>query len=95
MSHEQTATQRRILKMETVRGFDLMSGCTELEQAERIALHYLSLAATAQHLREIIRLVNPYDMTDDTKAAIRYLAEQIKTTHAHDLGIELTWPRGV
>ena len=73
--------------------FDLMSRMSELQQAERIARHYLAHAASAQHLLKITELVRyGGELTDDTKAAVKYLADQIRNNHAHDLGIELSWP---
>lgn len=88
-----SASQARHRQMEVAMAFDLMSRLSELQQAERIARHYLSHAASAQHLLKITELVRyGGELTDDTKAAIKYLADQIRNNHAHDLGIELSWP---
>ena len=73
--------------------YEMMSRTNELQQADRIARHYLMHAATAQHLLKLIELTRYGDgLTDDAKAAIKYLADQIRDNHAHDLGIELSWP---
>lgn len=88
-----SASQMRHRQMEVAMTYDLMSRMSELQQAERIARHYLSHAASAQHLLKITELVRyGGELTDDTKAAIKYLADQIRNNHAHDLGIELSWP---
>ena len=68
-----------------------MSKMTELQQADRIAQHYLRHMATAQHLLKTIELVRYGEVTDDVKAMIKYQADQIRNNHAYELGIELAW----
>lgn len=63
-------------------------------QAETLALHYLSLATTAQHLWKLIetrRQSHSVDNTDELDKLIGFMTHQIKEAHAQSLGIELKW----
>jgi len=64
----------------------------ELQQAEKIARHYLAHATIAQQLLMIIEAVRGFEPNNDTEALIKYWADQIRNNHAHDFGIELSWP---
>lgn len=85
-----SATQTRFRDIRVLDANDLMANCSELEQAERIAKHYMHLFVTAQHLNKIIELSKYSEITDDTKSAIQYLLNQLKEYHAYELGIELS-----
>lgn len=89
---EGSASQINHHKYQVAVAHDLMSRMNELQQAEKIARHYLSHAASAQYLLKIVETARYGEMTDDTKAAIKHLADQIRNNHAHDLGLELSWP---
>ena len=88
-----SASLARYRQIEVTMAFHMIGRMSELQQAERIASHYLSHAAHAQDILKIIELVRyGGELNDDTKAAIKYLTDQIRNNHAHDLGIELSWP---
>jgi hypothetical protein len=68
-----------------------MSRMDETQQAERIARHYLSHAASAQQLLKIMEMSRYDGLTDDARKVVGCISKQIRENHAHDLGIELSW----
>ena len=90
----QARSQINRKKIELAIAYDHMSKMSEFGQAERIARHYLSHSTHVAHLLQIINHVKgTRELGDDTMNLIRHLTEQIKTNHAHELGIELAWPK--
>lgn len=86
------ASQIRHREMSMALARDIMSKCSELERAERIATHYARMSATAIHLCEIMKFVRyGREVTDDVRSCIQYLARELREHHAMDLGIELRW----
>lgn len=72
--------------------FNLLSIAPHL-QAEAIARHYLAHANIAKQMMQLVdiksrRLVNGQERIT---AILEMLAEEIKTNHAHDFGIQLEW----
>lgn len=66
-------------------------------QAEAIARHYLAhtnLALDLLNIIEVKRLAPTGAGTTSSDDAIRYLVDEIKQGHAHDLGIQLDWSNG-
>lgn len=64
-------------------------------QAEAIAKHYAAYANIALDLLNIVEAKRHAPTGADTTSsddAIRYLVDEIKQGHAHDLGIQLDWP---
>lgn len=90
--NEASASQINHHKYQVAIANDIMGRMNEIQQAERIARHYLSHAANAQALLRIFDITR-YDreLTEETQAAIKYIAQQIRNNHAYDLGIELSW----
>jgi hypothetical protein len=63
-------------------------------QAEAIARHYAAYANIALDLLNIVEAKRHAPTGADTTSsddAIRYLVDEIKQGHAHDLGIQLDW----
>lgn len=72
---------------------DLMERMDEIQQAERIAKHYMSHAINAQIILKTIDMYRYGKVSGDAALLVKRLADEIKTNHAHDLGIELSWKR--
>ena len=72
---------------------DLMGRMDEIQQAERIAKHYLSHATSAQVILKTIDMYGYGHVSEEAAQVIKMLADEIKINHAHDLGIELSWNR--
>ncbi len=88
-----SACQLRHREMEVRMAYDLMSQCSELEQAERIAQHYLGHTMNAQYLLKIMSTARyGGELSDDAKAMVKHLADRIRNNHALALGIKLDWP---
>ena len=87
-----SASQDRIRAMELAMKREMLSKGGEMAQAEAIARHYVATATTALNLFKIIEASRHKPMTDDTIGVIRFVADKLRAAHAHDLGIELSWP---
>lgn len=88
-----SASQRRIRQMEVAIQHDRLSRASELAQIEAIALHYVAHFNTARDILEIVKLGRySVPLDENASACVRMLADRIRNNHAHDLGIELSWP---
>jgi hypothetical protein len=88
-----SAAARRFYQMEYAIQRDRLSRASELSQIEAIALHYVAHFNIARDILEIVkfgRYAAPLD--EGASACLRMMADQIRNNHAHDLGIELSWP---
>lgn len=69
-----------------------LSRSGEMAQIEAIARHYAAHAQSALDLLAIVDLSKYGPLKGNATEIARHLADQLKTAHAHDLGIELKWP---
>lgn len=77
---------------DTRRAHDLMSRSPDFDRAERIAAHYLRSVVTAQHLLKVVEMVrNGATRTPEVEETVKYLSDNLRASHATDLGIELAW----
>lgn len=89
---ETPASQTRYQEHERALAYDRLSRHPET-QPEAIAQHYLSNAAFAQDLYELVKARRFGNQSEEADKAIAYLTQRMKDEHARAFGLPLEWPR--
>lgn len=86
------ASQTRYQQCERALAYDRLSRHPDA-QPEAIAQHYLSNAAFARDLYELVKMRQHGNHSEELDKAIAYLTQRMKDEHARAFGLPLEWPR--